>query len=323
MFEFTAAADIGSGTTRLAARNGIKTDETRAALDPMNGSRVLAFGAKAGRLLNVTDVFPVRGGISDVRLTALMLRRFALDMLRRRSLFGVSLRIAMPLCSKPIEMEAALDAGREAGFTSVRIFDSMLAGARGAGVDVDDRGASMIVDIGRERMNMLIAASGGAVTERTAAFGSSVFDRHIQAYFAMEQDLLVSLHAAENLKRSLDKPMLRVHGRDSLTGQPIMRAVSLSKLRDALRPTAALIAGEIVATIEKAPPDAAADLVDSGIVLIGGGAEQYGLAGTLEEILKIPVRTAPNAANAVILGMQQSLSGARRPAFTNAAEAYR
>jgi rod shape-determining protein MreB len=309
MFEFTVAADVGSGHTRLAARSGIRTEETRAALDPVNGNRVLAFGTKAGKLLNVNSVFPVRGGISDVRLTALMLRRFTLDMLKRRSLFGVSLRIAVPFSCSPLEHEAALDAGREAGFTAVRVFDSMIAGAHGAGVDIDDTRASMTVDIGRERMNMLIAASGGAVLERTAEFGSSVFDRHIQAYFAMEQNMLLSFRAAESIKMSLDKPVVRVHGRDSLTGQPLMRAVSPHELREALRPTAALLAGEIVRTIEKAPPEAAADLLDNGITLIGGGAEQYGLSKTLEEMIGVSVRTAQNAENAVILGMQQTIFG--------------
>ena len=317
MFEFTVAADVGSGVTRLATRNGIKTEETRAALDPMNGNRVLAFGNKAGKLLNVNSVFPVRGGISDVRLTALMIRRFTLDMLKRRSLLGASLRIALPFSVNPLEHEAALDVGREAGFTAVRVFDSLIAGARGAGVDIDDRRASMTVDIGRERMNMLIAASGGAVLERTAGFGSSVFDRHIQAYFAMEQNMLLSFHAAETVKKALDKPIVRVHGRDSLTGQPLMRAVQPRELREALRPTAALVAGEIVRTIEKAPPEAAADLIESGITLIGGGAEQYGLAKTLEEMLGVPVRTAPNAENAVILGMQQTITG--YPALKTAA----
>ena len=309
MFEFTVAADVGSGFTRLATRSGIRTEETRAALDPMNGNRVLAVGTKAGRLLNVNSVFPVRGGISDVRLTALMLRRFTLDMLKRRSLFGVSLRLAAPFSFNPMEIGAALDVGREAGFTAVRVFDSMLAGARGAGVDIDDQRACMIADIGRERMNMLIAASGGAIFERISAFGSSVFDRHIQAYFAMEQNLLLSLRAAESIKMNLDKPIVRVHGRDSLTGQPLMRAVSPPRLREALRPTAALLAGEMARTIEQAPPEAAADLVDRGVTLIGGGALQYGLAREIGEMLGIPVKAAPNPDNAVILGMQQGIMG--------------
>lgn len=314
MLDITVAADVGSSETRLATRREIRSEPTRAALDPANASRVLAVGRKAEEILNSNSVFPVRGGVSDVSLTALMLRRFTLDMLKRRSLFGVGLRLAVPASAKRIDIDALLAAGREAGFSRVSAEDGMLAGADGAGVDISGPEARMIADIGRERIGVLIAASGGVLLERTSLFGSSVFDRHLQAHFAMERNLLIGCAAAERIKTELDRPQVRVRGRDSLTGRPLSFAVPSSELREALAPTVRLVAGELAAAINEAPPEAAADILDEGIVLIGGGAMQYGLAKELEKQLGVPTVSAPNARRAAILGMQQSLrkSASRR-----------
>ena len=312
MLEFTLAADMGSGETRIAARNGIVSEESRAALDPANARRVIAFGKKAGYAAEANMVYPLRGGISDPELASVMLRRFALDMLKRRSLFGVSLRLAVPLSESPVVLSSALEVGRRAGFSAVRIFDSMISGAIGAGVDTEGEKAVMTVDIGRDRMNLLAAANGGAILERTARIGSTVFDRRIQAHFAMEHGMLLSFHAAEELKKSLGRPNVRVHGKELSTGRPLMRAFRSSSVRAALEPAVRLVSAEIAKAMEELSPDAAADLIDTGIVLIGGGALQYGLAESLTDALGVPVVTAPNAKTAVIFGMQTEMRRGRR-----------
>lgn len=307
MLEFNVLADIGSSYTRLAAGNRFVSDETRAAIDPADGKRVLAFGRRAGKLLNANSVYPVRGCISDVTLTAVMLRRFTLDLIKRSSLMGVSLRLAMPLSASQTELNAALSAGREAGFTRITIEDAQLAGFLGAGLDPFRQDANMVVNIGRERISSVAAANGGVIARSSHSFGSSAFDRHLQAYFAMEHGLLLSFYAAEQMKKELHKPLLRVHGRDSGTGQPLMRAVETREIRNALKPTVRMLAAAITAAIGELPPDSAADLVDNGVTLIGGGALLFGLDSALEEELGIPVRSASNAENAVILGMKDLL----------------
>lgn len=307
MIGFTLAADVGSSLTRVAARNRIRADETRAALDKANGSRVLAVGEKAGKLLNVNCVWPVRGCISDVTLAAIILRRFALELMRRRSLMGVGLRLGMPLSASPVELAAALDMGREAGFTSVRIVDSMLAGAEGAGVDIYGDTARIVADVGRERINIAAIANGCVILRTTVPFGSSAFDKQIQAYYAMEHNTLISLYAAERVKRALNRPSVRVHGRETWNGQPLMRAMRTATLREATEPTVRRIANELISFIGGLSPDTAADVYDNGIVLIGGGANMFGLAESLENKLEIPVVRALNADSAVIAGLQRCL----------------
>ena len=307
MFETVIAADIGSAYTKLATAKKISRNETRAALDPKDTRRVLAFGEAAKQVLNAAEVFPVRGGISDIGLTALMLRRFALDLLGRRSLFGMSLLIALPAGRKRIDIDGAQEAGREAGFRRVGIVDSLLAGAVGAGVDIGARTASMVVDIGRESLDTLVCANGGIIRETSSPFGSSIVDKRILAYFAEEEGVLLSSRTAEKLKKSLGSPMLRIGGRDSYSGTSCFREIRPSVLKEAVSPAIGIMITEIASVIDSIPPEPAADLIENGITLIGGGALQSGLRESMEQSLGVPVRVAGNAESAVIFGMQLAL----------------
>lgn len=164
----------------------------------------------------------------------------------------------------------------------------------------------MIVDIGRETLSCAVIANGGILCERTSALGSVTVDRHLQAYFAGEHRLIISSRAAERLKLSLGMPAARVSCRDS-SGVPVVRSFGTSALREAAGFSIGLMCSEIVAAIGAAPPDAAADLCDSGVTLIGGGALQYGLAEAFEARLGIPVYAAPNASVATVLGLRRCL----------------
>ncbi|MBO4383829.1 MAG: rod shape-determining protein [Clostridia bacterium] len=308
MFGFTVAADIGSSETRLASRTGFVRDETRVALDPDDSNRVLAVGAEAGRLLSANSIYPVRGSIANVTLTAVLLRRFALSMLKRRSLAGVSLRLALPPEASSTEISAALGVGREAGFADTGLMDGALAGAVGAGVDVSSPEANLTVNIGRDRTSAVVTANGGVVSRACAPFGSSAFDSRIQAHFAVERGMLVSFYAAEKVKKELRSPLVRVHGRDSSTGQPLMRAVKSRELSEAAEPVMKRLAAFITGVIGELHPDAAADLLDTGITLIGGGANMYLLPESLERLLGIGVRRSGCAESAVILGLRRMMS---------------
>lgn len=307
MFETEIAADIGSAVTRLATKKKIAENETRAALDPKNASRVLAIGSDSHKFLGAIEAYPVRGGVADITLAALMLRRFALQLIGRRSLMGVGLRLAIPLAQKPIDIAAAIETGREAGFRRVIPVSAMLAAALGAGVDVSSPTAHMVVDIGCEGMNTLVCANGGAIAESHSPMGSRLVTKRIMAYFAEEQHMLIGANTAEKLKKHLGSPMLRVGGRDPSSDMNALRELRPSVLREAVEPAIDMLCGEIAASILRLPPEAAADLYDNGITLVGGGALQYGLDERLEKKLGIPVFVAPNAENAVISGMQSLL----------------
>ena len=304
LFDMTLAADLGSCSTRIASERGVSVNETVAALDPDNSSRVLAVGDNARKILGVTKAYPVRGGIANVSLASLLLRRLALEHLGRRSLMGVSLIMATPSGAPDTLRRAALETGDEAGFKRTRLVDSILAGACGAGLDISSYRAQMIVDIGRETLSAAVFANGGVIGRSFSRCGSVTVDRHLTAWFAREHGLLITSRTAERLKKGLDRPAARVSCRDS-SGMVTVRQVRCAELREAAEFSIGLMCGNILSVINSVPPDAAADLCDTGVTLMGGGALQYGLADSLQRRLSIPVRVAEGPETACVMGMKQ------------------
>lgn len=319
MFESVIAADLGSQTARLATRTKLTEDETRLALDPGNTSRILAVGGAARRLIGTAEAYPVRGGVAEITLAAILLRRLALNMTGRRSLLGVSILLAQAEPASELERAALKEAAREAGFKRIRLFDSLFMGALGAGLETDAERASMLVDVGRERLGAAVFANGGVVARSVTRAGSVTVDRALMRHFAREEGMLIGSQEAEAVKRGFGSNVLRIPGRDPSSGLPVKREIRPSRLREAAAPALAAMARAITETIESAPPEAAADLLDSGVTLIGGGAKQYGLPEFLSSALGVPVRLAPNPGQAVILGLQSVLRSGRSRQIAEAA----
>lgn len=311
MFETLVAADIGSAFIRIAAGGRFISDESRAALDPMDRRRVLAVGEAAGRLLNASEAYPVGECISDIELTALILRRLALNALGRRSLFGMSLMIALPAGSKQIERDAAFAVSRAAGFRRTAAVEGGLAGAVGAGLDIFSHAASMTVDIGRSGVRMLTFANGGAIASCRAGFGSAAFSRSIAAWLAEEKGIAVGERAAERLKLSYGEGNTHAEGSGLSSGRSQRIPVSRGELEEAMRPAFRRLVTAVSSAINELPPEAAADLLDTGITLTGGGAKLYGLPEALEDALGVPVRAAKDPENAVIRGMRALMRSGR------------
>lgn len=313
MLDTVITADVGSAFTKLAARGRIASEESRAVLDPSDGSCILAVGVRSRSLLNAVPVYPVRNGaVANTAVAAIMLRRFALDLIGRRSLCGVSLRLLMPLCSTELQRLSAAQAAREAGFRRVSAADSMLCGARGAGVEVEGERAVMVADIGRDKLCAAVCANGGSIVQRMHSIGSADFEKCLQAHFACEHGLLLGSRAAELLKRSMHMPTVRAVGKDSESGRASAVTVKASELQSAVEPVYDALCGELTETLNITPPDAAADICDSGIVLIGGGAKQFGLCKAIEKRLKLKVRSADNAECAAVYGASLDRQAAAR-----------
>lgn len=309
MFEMTVAADIGSAFTRIAVGERTVADESRAALDPSDPRRVLAFGSAAGRLLNASEAYPVRDGISDIDLTALMLKRLALDAAKRHTLFGMSLAVALPACVRGTERDAAFAVGRAAGFRRIAAVEGLLAGAVGAGLDIGGETASMIVDIGRSSVGIMTIANGGAVASSRAGFGSAAFDRSIIAWLAENKGVLIGARTAERLKKHSGEACVRVGGNDLSSGRSQRTEITGEELSLAMLPAMQRLITAIASAMNELPPEAAADLLDNGITLIGGGAKLHGLNSALSDALGVPVRTAEDPANAIINGMRLVMRG--------------
>ena len=313
MLSESIAVDMGSSYTKLVYRTRTLADETRAALDPDNSLHVLAAGEEGRRILGAGAAYPVRGGVADIPLAALILRRFSLRLLKRRTLLGVSAVIAARGGVPEREREALVELGEEAGFRRVRLVSGLLAGAVGAGADVCSESALMVADIGRETFTAGVISNGGLLSERTERMGSVMFDKRIMDYLAREHGLLVSSRAAERLKKSLDKPMLSVSCRDCASGRAKTTELSSASLHRELSCCAERLCGAIVRTLDAAPAEAVGDLVDNGILLIGGGARQFGLAEALAERLGVPVRTADDPELAIAQGVSRLAEGSVLP----------
>ncbi len=309
MLETVIYADIGSAVTKLASGGRVICETTRAALDPQNGSRVLAVGNRCLRLLNTVEVYPVRrGAIANPKLAALMLRRLALDLLHRRSLCGMELRLLIPQCSPQLTRIAAAETAAAAGFRRLRLMDSLLLSALGGGVDIKSPCASMAVDIGRDKTGAVVCANGGSVSQSVHDIGSADFDRAIQHFLASEHGMLTSSQTAEEIKKSLAMPVVGVSGRSAGDGSYRRISVPSDSLREALRPVIKAFANELAESLNETPPDAAADVCDTGVTLTGGGALLHGLAEELSALLGVPVRTAKNADIAAVCGASECTS---------------
>ena len=304
MFETIVCADIGSETTRLASGRGFAEEPTRVALDPAERMRVLAVGEPASRLLGAAEVYPVRGGVAELKLTALMLRRMVLRFLKRRSLFGVQVLAAAPGEGTPAANAALREACAEAGFRAVGLADSALAGALGAGLDPHSERAFMVADIGRETLKTAVFANGGVIRGTFSRAGSVHFDRLIRARLA-EGGFVTTAKTAESIKKNLDLPVIRASGREAMGGPTCCREIKPTLLREALRPHVDVIVRELTEAISALPPDAAADLMTGGITLIGGGSLLYRLDEELELRLNVPVRVCPGARQAAALGLMK------------------
>lgn len=303
MFETVVCADIGSAYTKLYCRGAAVCDESRAALDPNNESCVLGIGGKSRQLLNTCAVYPVRGGaVANTMLAAIMLRRMTLDMLNRKTLLGVSLKLLLPKSLGSMQALAACDTAKAAGFHRVRTADLLLCAADGAGLDISSPCAVMIADIGRDKLAAAVCANGGTVCQSLRRFGSADFEKTLRAWFASEHGLLVGSRAAELVKKSLHLPNIPVCGRAASSGEPVSRTLRSSEIRAALKPVYDALASELTEALNTVPPDAAADICDRGIMLTGGGAEQFGICGELEARLGVPVRAAANAGLAAVYG---------------------
>jgi len=168
MLETILYADLGSAVTKLSAKGRTVCEESRVALDPGNSSCVLAVGDKCRGLLNAVPVYPVRGGaVANITLAAIMLRRMSLTLLKKRSLFGVELRLLLPGCCSQMQRLYAVDMARTAGFRRVRIMDSLLLSAAGGGLDVLSPQAVMTA-LRQKAHGRLIKSVGSLITPSEA-----------------------------------------------------------------------------------------------------------------------------------------------------------
>ncbi len=310
------AVDLGTANTLVYVRGrGIVIDEPSVvALDQRTGA-IVAVGAAAKAMLGrtpegITAVRPLKDGVvADFETTERMLRYFIQKVHSRKLLAKPRLVICVPTGITAVEQRAVKDAGYAAGARRVYVIEEPMAAAIGAGLPVHDATGSMVVDIGGGTTEVAVISLGGIVTSLSARIGGDRIEDAIISYVKKEYSVLLGARTAEDVKIALgsafptrDEPQAQVRGRDLINGLPRTLVLSSDEVRRAIDEPVTSIVDAVRVTLDRTPPELAGDVMESGIVLTGGGSQLRGLDERLRHETGIPVRIADNPSDCVALG---------------------
>ena len=315
-----AASDIGIdlGTSSILVYvkgKGIVLKEPSIVAFDREADKIKAIGEEARLMLgrtsgNIVAIHPMEHGvISDYMVTEQMLRYFIQKATGRLSFRKPRVSICVPSNVTEVERKAVEDAAYQAGARDVFLVPEPIAAAIGAGIDISRPSGNMLVDIGGGTCSVAILSINGIVVSGNVKVGGNDFDEAIVRYVKNHFGLMIGEQAAEEIKISIgcaferpEKTMMDVTGRDLVTGLPKTVKVSSEDTREALKESVGQVLDTIHTVLEKTPPELASDVVDRGIVLVGGGALLGGLEELIEARTGVNTITAENALLAVALG---------------------
>jgi len=307
--------DLGTANTLVYARDhGIVLREPSVVAVKAGTNEVLAVGDDAKRMLgrtpgNIVAIRPLRDGvIADFEVTEAMLRHFIKKVSgKRRSHPRVV--IAIPSGITEVERRAVKESAEQAGAREVSLLEEPMAAAIGVGLPVQDASGNMIVDIGGGTTEVALISLSGIVYARSVRTAGDELDEAIISYMKRGYNLMIGERTAEDIKIRIGSaaPLpketgMEVKGRDLVSGLPKTISITSQEVRDAMADPLATIVDAVRTTLERCPPELAADLVDRGLVLAGGGALLRGLDKRLREETGLPVHVAEDPLSAVAEG---------------------
>ena len=314
------AVDLGTANTVVFRRGeGIVLFEPSVvAIDELTGE-VRAVGERARRMIGRTPATiratrPLRHGvIADFEMTEQMLRHF-IGLTRRSRFDSPSVVLCVPSGVTDVERRAVEEAAVAAGARRAFLIEEPMAGALGAGLPVADPAGVMVVDIGGGTSEMAVIALGGMVVATSLRVGGYELDEAIVRHVQQEHKLLIGQEQAEDVKIAIGSALpvageteAEVAGRDLVTGLLRRASLTAEEVRDALRRPLAQIVESVKETLERTPPELAADLGRRGFMLIGGGALLRRLDDLMRNETELPVTVAPSPLTCVALGAGLSL----------------
>ncbi len=319
-FSSDLAIDLGTANTLISVvGRGLVLDEPTIVAVEQDTQRVLANGSAVGHLArqmlgrtseSVAVVRPVeRGVITDFRLCEAMLRYFFRKAQCGSRLGSPRVLIAVPGCITPVEKQAVFNSAQRAGARQVFLISEAKAAAIGAGLPINEPVANLICDIGGGTTEIACISLGEIVSSQSVRVGGDAMDEAIVSYLRRHYSLKISSGTAESLRIEtgsayiLEQELVEeVSGIDAVSGLPRKATITSEELREALLDPLGEIVDAIKRTLDGCSPDLAADLVDHGLMLAGGGSLLRGLEKYLEEQLGVPVRRAADALQAVAKG---------------------
>src|SRR5205809_2723618 len=315
-FSTDIGIDLGTANTLVYVRDqGIILREPSVVAIQAGTSHVLAVGEEAKRMLGRTPgtiqaIRPMKDGvIADFEITEAMLRYFISKVHNRR--YGIKPRVivAVPSGITEVEKRAVKDSATHAGARDVYLIEEPMAAAIGVGLPVQEPAGNMIVDIGGGTCEIAIISLAGIVFSRSLRVGGDEFDETIVAYMKRAYNLMIGERTSEEIKIRIgsafplgEELTLEVKGRDLSAGLPKTLTVRSEEIREALKEPLTSILESIRITLERCPPELAADLVDRGIVMAGGGSLLRGIDRLVAEETGLPVLISDDPLTAVAEG---------------------
>jgi rod shape-determining protein MreB len=319
-FSHDLAIDLGTANTLVYVRGkGLVCSEpsvVAVTADPNGrGDKVLAVGHEAKEMLGRTPtgiraIRPIKDGvIADFEITEAMLRYFIQRAHNRGKLVRPRVVICVPPCITSVEKRAVRESALSAGAREVFLIEEPMAAAIGAGLDVTAATGNMVVDIGGGTTDVAVISLSGIVTSKSIRCAGDKMDEAIINYVKRKYNMLIGERTAEHIKMTIGTASptaktetMEIKGRDLVAGIPKVVVATSDEIREALVEPIHAIVETVHLTLEKTPPELAADIVDRGIMLVGGGSLLRELDQVLRQETKLPILRSEDPFTAVVHG---------------------
>ncbi len=316
LFSSDVAIDLGTATTLVYVKGrGIVLQEPSLVVVHRASNQILAVGNDAKLMLgrtpgSIVAIRPMKDGvIADFEITERMLRFFISKVHNRRSLIRPRIVVAIPSGCTEVEKRAVRDSAEQAGAREVFLIEEPMAAAIGAGMPIAEPQGNMIVDIGGGTTEVAVISLGDVVYGRSIRTAGDELDEAVVNYIKKTYNILIGERTAEDIKIQIGSAFpleqelrMQIKGRDLVTGLPKTIELTSQEIRGALEEPLSQIIEAIKMTLERTPPELAADIVDRGIVLAGGTSLLKNLDERLRDETGVPVNLADDPTTAVAMG---------------------
>jgi rod shape-determining protein MreB len=323
-FSDDLAIDLGTANTLVCAKGkGVVVNEpSMVALNKngTNSNKVLAVGNEAKVMLgrtpdNIAAIRPLKDGvIADFDVTEAMLRHFIRKVHNRRTMVKPRVMVCVPSGITPVEKRAVREAAEAAGAREVFFIEEAMAAAIGAGLPITEPTCNMVVDIGGGTTEVAVISLSGIVYSKSVRVGGSMMDEAIIQYIKQKYNLLIGENTSELIKITIGNAykenkveQMQIKGRDLVSGIPKTISIDSDEIREAMSDQIDEIVEAIKDALEQTPPELAADLVEKGILLTGGGALLKNFDKLLHEITGLPITIAEDPLSSVVMGSEKAL----------------
>jgi len=317
MFYLDLGIDLGTANTLIHVRGkGIVLSEPSVVAVERVTKKVKAVGLEAKKMLGRTPgeiiaIRPLRDGvIADFETTEKMIKHF-IDQVTPKGLFKPTPRVALgiPACITEVETRAVRESAEQAGAKEIYLIEESMAAAIGANIPIHEPAGNMICDIGGGTTEISVISLNGMVVSNAIRVGGDEFDEAIIRHVRLVYNLVIGESTAEEVKIKIgnaypekEVKKMEIRGRDAISGLPKIQEMDSVEIREALQEPINLIVEEIKKTLDQTPPELAADIVERGIVLSGGGALLTGLSKLICQHTGVPTIIAENPLLCVALG---------------------